>query len=75
MHVYVREANFTTKPRFEAQKLPSFAYMNSQGKKVEKNIFAQKVQMHRVLLRNKICLSDVIMHKGHYSHVYFAAQI
>ena len=71
MHVYVREANFTTKPRFEAQKLPSFAYMNSQGKKVEKNIFAQKVQMHRVLLRNK----NVIKHKGHYSHVYFAAQM
>ena len=44
---------------------------NSQGRKVEKDIFAQKVQMHRVLLRNK----NVIKHKGHYSHVYFAAQM
>ena len=30
VHIYVRWANFTTKPRFEDEKLPSFA--NSQGR-------------------------------------------
>ena len=37
MHVYFRQANFTTKPRFEVKKLLSFAQINSQGRTVEKN--------------------------------------
>ena len=45
MHVYVTQANFTTKPRFEIKNKRSFTEMNSKGSRVEKNIHAQKVQM------------------------------
>ena len=70
MHVYVRRANFTTKPHFEIARLQSFAQMNSQGSRIEKNTHAQRVQMQKKLclqtrLGGEICLSDVIMHKGH----------
>ena len=49
MHVYVTQANFTTKPRFEIKNKRSFTEMNSQGSRVEKNIHAQKVQMQKIL--------------------------
>ena len=44
--------------------------MNFQGTTLEKNTHAQILQMQRILLTNEelggeICLSDVIMHKGH----------
>ena len=47
MHVYVTQANFTTKPRFEIKNKRSFTEMNSQGSRVEKNTHAQKVQMQK----------------------------
>ena len=37
MHVYVTQANFTTKPRLEINNKRSFTEMNSQGSRVEKN--------------------------------------
>ena len=45
--------------------------MNSQGSRIEKNAHAQRVQMEKkkvwlqTRLGGEICLSDVIMHKGH----------
>ena len=47
MHVYVRRANFTTKPHFEIARLRSFAQTNSQGSRIEKNTHAQRVQMQK----------------------------
>ena len=55
MHVYVTQANFTTKPRFEIKNKRSFTEMNSQGSRVEKNTHAQKVQMQKILLTNEAC--------------------
>ena len=43
MRVYARQVNFTTMPRFEIVKLRSFAEMNSQGIRVEKNTHAHRV--------------------------------
>ena len=53
MHVYVTQANFTTKPRFEIKNKRSFTEMNSQGSRVEKNTHAQKVQMQKILFTNE----------------------
>ena len=53
MHVYVTQANFTTKPRFEIKNKRSFTEMNSQGSRVEKNAHAQKVQMQKILFTNE----------------------
>ena len=36
MHVYVTQANFTTKPRFEIKNKRRFTEMNSQGSRVER---------------------------------------
>ena len=47
MHVYIRRANFTTKPHFEIASLRSFAQMNSQGSRIEKNTHTQRVQMQK----------------------------
>ena len=47
MHVYIRRANFTTKPHFEIARLQIFAQMNSQGSIIEKNTHAQRVQMQK----------------------------
>ena len=47
MHVYVRPANFTTKPHFEIARLRSFARKNSQASRIEKNMNAQRVQMQK----------------------------
>ena len=55
MHVYVTQANFTTKPRFEIKNKRSFTEMNSQGSRVEKNTHAQKVQMQKILFTNEAC--------------------
>ena len=55
MHVYVTQANFTTKPRFEIKNKRSFTEMNSQGSRVEKNTNAQKVQMQKLLFTNEAC--------------------
>ena len=55
MHVYVTQANFTTKPRFEIKNKRSFTEMNSQGSRVEKNTQAQKVQMQKILFTNEAC--------------------
>ena len=41
---YRRRANFTIKPRFENEKVQSFASMNFQGSGVERNIHWQRVQ-------------------------------
>ena len=71
MHVYVTQANFTTKPRFEIKNKRSFTEMNSQGSRVEKNTHAQKVQMQKFCsqtrLVGEIYSSDVIMHRGYWS--------
>ena len=53
MHVYVTQANFTTKPRFEIKNKRSFTEMNSQGSRVEKNTHAQNVQMQNILFTNE----------------------
>ena len=70
MYVYVTQANFTTKPRFEIKSKRSFTQMNSQGSRVEKNTHAQKVQMQKILfttrLVGEIYSSDVIMHRGYF---------
>ena len=47
-----------------------YMLMNFQGTTCENNTHAQRLQMQRILLTNEelggeICLSDVIMHKGH----------
>ena len=55
MHVYVTQANFTTKPRFEIKNKRSLTEMNSQGSRVEKNTHAQKVQMQKILFTNEAC--------------------
>ena len=55
MHVYITQANFTTKPRFEIKNKRSFTEMNSQGSRVEKNTHAQKVQMQKILFTNEAC--------------------
>ena len=55
MHVYVTQANFTNKPRFEIKNKRSFTEMNSQGSRVEKNTHAQKVQMQKILFTNEAC--------------------
>ena len=55
MHVYVTQANFTTKPRFEIKNKRSFTEMNSQGSRVEKNTHAQKVQKQKILFTNEAC--------------------
>ena len=55
MHVYVTQANFTTKPRFEIKNKQSFTEMNSQGSRVEKNTHAQKVQIQKILFINEAC--------------------
>ena len=55
VHVYVTQANFTTKPRFEIKNKRSFTEMNSQGSRVEKNTHAQKVQMQKILFTNEAC--------------------
>ena len=55
MHVYVTQANFTTKPRFEIKNKRSFTEMNSQGSRVEKNTHAQNVQMQKILFTNEAC--------------------
>ena len=55
IHVYVTQANFTTKPRFEIKNKRSFTEMNSQGSRVEKNTHAQKVQMQKILFTNEAC--------------------
>ena len=55
MHVYVTQANFTTKPRFEIKNKRSFTEMNSQGSRVEENTSAQKVQMQKILFTNEAC--------------------
>ena len=72
MHVYVTQANFTTKPRFEIKNKRSFTEMNSQGSRVEKNTHAQKVQMQKFCsqtrLVGEIYSSDVIMHRGYCLH-------
>ena len=54
MHVYVTQANFTTKPRFEIKNKRSFTEMNSQDSRVEKNTHAQKVQMQKILFTNEL---------------------
>ena len=55
MHVYVTQATFATKPRFEIKNKRSFTEMNSQGSRVEKNTHAQKVQMQKILFTNEAC--------------------
>ena len=69
MHVYVTQANFTTKPRFEIKNKRSFTEMNSQGSRVEKNTHAKKVQIQKFCsqtrLVGEIYSSDVIMHRGY----------
>ena len=45
MHVYVTQANFTTKPHFEIENKRSFTEMNSQSSRLEKNTYEQKVQI------------------------------
>ena len=55
MHVYVTQANFTTKARFEIKNKRSFTEMNSQDGRVEKNTHAQKVQMQKILFTNEAC--------------------
>ena len=66
MHVYVRQANFTTKPRFETANLHSFKLIVFQGSRFKKNT---QVQMKRILFTNEawceICSCDVNMHKGY----------
>ena len=69
MHVYVTQANFTTKPRFEIKNKRSLTEMNSQGSRVEKNTHAKKVQIQKFCsqtrLVGEIYSSDVIMHRGY----------
>ena len=69
MHVYVTQANFTTKPRFEIKNKRSFTEMNSQGSRVEKNTHAQKSKCKnfcsQTRLVGEIYSSDVIMHRGY----------
>ena len=65
MHVYVTQANFTTKPRFEIKNKRSFTEMNSQGSRVEKNTHAQKVQMQKILFTNKACWWNLLVWRNH----------
>ena len=69
MNVYVTQANFTTKRRFEIKNQRSFTEMNFQSSKVEKNTHEQKVQMQKFCsqtrLVGEIYSSDVIMHRGY----------
>ena len=65
MHVYVTQANFTTKPRFEIKNKRSFTEMNSQGSRVEKNTHAQKVQMQKILFTNEACWWNLLFWRNH----------
>ena len=65
MHVYVTQANFTTKPRFEIKNKRSFTEMNSQGSRVEKNTHAQKVQMQKILFTNEACWWNLLVWRNH----------
>ena len=65
MHVYVTQANFTTKPRFEIKNKRSFTEMNSQGSRVEKNTHAQKVQMQKTLFTNEACWWNLLVWRNH----------
>ena len=65
MHVYVTQANFTTKPRFEIKNKRSFTEMNSQGSRVEKNTHAQKVQMQKFLFTNEACWWNLLVWRNH----------
>ena len=70
MHVYVTQANFTTKPRFEIKNKRSFTEMNSQGSRVEKNTHKKckcKNFCSQTRLVGEIYSSDVIMHRGYLS--------
>ena len=65
LHVYVTQANFTTKPRFEIKNKRSFTEMNSQGSRVEKNTHAQKVQMQKILFTNEACWWNLLVWRNH----------
>ena len=65
MYVYVTQANFTTKPRFEIKNKRSFTEMNSQGSRVEKNTHAQKVQMQKILFTNEACWWNLLVWRNH----------
>ena len=65
MHVYVTQAHFTTKPRFEIKNKRSFTEMNSQGSRVEKNTHAQKVQMQKILFTNEACWWNLLVWRNH----------
>ena len=60
MHVYVRRADFTTKPHFEIARLRSFAQMNSQGSRIEKNTHAQRVQRVQ-MQKNCACKQGLVV--------------
>ena len=65
MHVYVTQANFTTKPRFEIKNKRSFTEMNFQGSRVEKNTHAQNVQMQKILFTNEACWWNLLVWRNH----------
>ena len=66
MHVYVTQANFTTKPRFEIKNKRSFTEMNSQGKRIPTHKKCKcKKFCSQTRLVGEIYSSDVIMHRGY----------
>ena len=74
-YVYVTQANFTTKRRFEIKNKGSLTEMNFQSSKVEKNTHEQKVQMQKFCSQTRfageIYLFDVIIHRGYSYFEYF----
>ena len=71
-YVYVTQANFTTKHRFEIKNKQSFTEMNFQSSKVEKNIHEQKEQMQKFCsqtrLAGEIYSFDVIMGYSYFEY-------
>lgn len=53
VNFYVRWANFTTKPCFDIVELQSFAWVDSQDSRVERNTHSQRLQIQRILLRKE----------------------
>ena len=78
MHVYVTQANFTTKPRFEIKNKRSFT-------EIPKAVELKRVPTHKKCKCKKFCSqtrlvgeiysSDVIMHRGYWFHSSSVIQI